>query len=130
MKPMDNISIKRIYDEPSPQDGYRILVDRLWPRGVSKERAALDLWMKAIAPSPELRRWFGHDPERFDEFAEQYRRELDANTEAVDELESVCSEQGDVTLLYAAKDPIINHAEVLREYLENDLPRQSNDERE
>lgn len=130
MKFMDNIGIKRIYDEPSPQDGYRILVDRLWPRGVSKERAALDLWMKAIAPSPELRRWFGHDPERFDEFAEQYRRELDANTEAVDELERVCSEQGDVTLLYAAKDPIVNHAEVLREYLENDLPRQSNDGRE
>ncbi|TPF93039.1 hypothetical protein BG22_08190 [Bifidobacterium sp. UTBIF-78] len=120
---MENIGIKRIYDEPSPQDGYRILVDRLWPRGVSKERAALDLWMKAIAPSPELRRWFGHDPERFDEFAEQYRRELDANTEAVDELERVCLEHDAVTLLYAAKDPIVNHAAVLREYLENDLPR-------
>ncbi|WP_375137713.1 DUF488 domain-containing protein [Bifidobacterium sp. UTBIF-78] len=123
MKTMENIGIKRIYDEPSPQDGYRILVDRLWPRGVSKERAALDLWMKAIAPSPELRRWFGHDPERFDEFAEQYRRELDANTEAVDELERVCLEHDAVTLLYAAKDPIVNHAAVLREYLENDLPR-------
>lgn len=123
MKSMVNVSIKRIYDEPSPQDGYRILVDRLWPRGVSKERAALDLWMKAIAPSPELRRWFGHDPERFDEFAEQYRRELDANTEAVDELKRVCSEHDAVTLLYAAKDPIVNHAAVLREYLENDLPR-------
>ena len=127
---MENISIKRIYDEPSPQDGYRILVDRLWPRGVSKERAALDLWMKAIAPSPELRRWFGHDPERFDEFAEQYRRELDVNTEAVDELERVCSEHDAVTLLYAAKDPIINHAAVLQDYLENDLPHQSNDGRE
>ncbi|OZG58159.1 MarR family transcriptional regulator [Bifidobacterium myosotis] len=123
MKSMVNVSIKRIYDEPSPQDGYRILVDRLWPRGVSKERAALDLWMKAIAPSPELRRWFGHDPERFDEFAEQYRQELDANTEAVDELKRVCSEHDAVTLLYAAKDPIVNHAAVLREYLENDLPR-------
>ncbi|PWG60734.1 DUF488 domain-containing protein [Bifidobacterium catulorum] len=127
---MDNISIKRIYDEPSPQDGYRILVDRLWPRGVSKERAALDLWMKSIAPSPELRRWFGHDPERFDEFAEQYRRELDVNAEAVDELERVCSQHDAATLLYAAKDPIVNHAAVLRDYLENDLPRQANDGRE
>ncbi|PWG66037.1 DUF488 domain-containing protein [Bifidobacterium callitrichidarum] len=114
------IVVKRIYDEPESGDGYRILVDRLWPRGVSKERAALDLWMKGIAPSPELRKWFGHEPTRFNEFAEQYRAELDANDEAVTALHDLAAAHATVTLLYAAKDPLVNHAVVLRDYM-NDI---------
>ncbi|MBT1169636.1 DUF488 family protein [Bifidobacterium sp. SO4] len=115
-----SIMVKRIYDEPEPDDGCRILVDRLWPRGMSRERAALDLWMKEIAPSPTLRKWFGHDPDRFAEFAERYRAELDANAEAVGALRDIITAHGNVTLLYAAKDPLINHAVVLRDYL-NDI---------
>ena len=94
------------------------LVDRLWPRGMTKERAALDLWMKDVAPSPQLRKWFGHDPARFAEFRAQYIAELDANA-AAEELLRICAEYPDVTLLYAAKDPQVNHALVLRDYLED-----------
>ncbi|WP_101622372.1 DUF488 domain-containing protein [Bifidobacterium parmae] len=115
-----SIIVKRIYDPPEPSDGYRVLVDRLWPRGMSKQRASLDLWMKNIAPSPGLRKWFGHDPSRFDEFAERYRAELDANAEAVGALRDIITTHGTVTLLYAAKDSLINHAVVLRDYL-NDV---------
>ncbi|KAA8822572.1 DUF488 domain-containing protein [Bifidobacterium vespertilionis] len=111
------ISIKRIYDEPDARDGFRILVDRLWPRGMRKERAGLDLWMRDIAPSSQLRKWFGHVPERFAEFSQRYRGELDANTEAVDELRDLVLARGTVTLLYAAKDPVTNHAAVLRDYM-------------
>ena len=111
------IGIKRIYDEPQPTDGYRILVDRLWPRGMKKERAALDMWMKDIAPSTELRRWFAHDPERFADFRQRYREELDANETMIEELAGLLRERGTVTLLYAAKDPIVNHAAVLRDYM-------------
>jgi uncharacterized protein YeaO (DUF488 family) len=111
-----SIRIKRIYDEPAGGDGYRVLVDRLWPRGVSKEKAALDSWMKEIAPSPELRVWFGHKPERFEEFSARYKSELDGNP-AVGELRSVIKENQDVTLLYAARDTKVNHAAVLAEYL-------------
>ncbi|WP_420829125.1 DUF488 domain-containing protein [Bifidobacterium miconisargentati] len=114
------IVVKRIYDEPESGDGYRILVDRLWPRGVSKERATLDLWMKGIAPSPELRKWFGHEPTHFNEFAEQYRAELDANDGAVTALRDLATAHATVTLLYAAKDPLVNHAVVLRDYM-NDI---------
>lgn len=116
-KIMEGMGIKRIYDEPVPEDGYRILVDRLWPRGMRKERAALDMWMKDIALSSELRRWFGHDPERFDDFARRYRSELDVNKTAVEELARLLLEQRTVTLLYAAKSPIYNHAVVLRDYM-------------
>ncbi|KAB7789032.1 DUF488 domain-containing protein [Bifidobacterium leontopitheci] len=112
-----NIRVKRIYDEPEPDDGCRILVDRLWPRGMSRERAALDLWLKDIAPSPELRKWFGHDPARFAEFAERYRAELDANVETVDALREIITAHDTVTLLYAAKNPLVNHAVVLRGYM-------------
>lgn len=111
------IDIKRIYDEPDSQDGCRILVDRLWPRGMRKDRAALDLWMRDIAPSPELRKWFGHDPERFVEFGHRYRGELDANAEAVGKLRDLVMERGTVTLLYGAKSPKVNHAIVLRDYM-------------
>lgn len=96
------IAIKRIYESPEAPDGYRVLVDRLWPRGMTKERAALDLWMKDVAPSPQLRKWFGHDPARFAEFRAQYIAELDANA-AAEELLRICAEYPDVTLLYAAR---------------------------
>jgi uncharacterized protein YeaO (DUF488 family) len=113
-----NVHIKRIYDDPEPSDGYRILVDRLWPRGVSKANAHLDAWMKEITPSPELRTWFGHQPERFAEFSARYEEELHNNPQAVDQLRTVIAEQPAVTLLYAAHDPKINHARVLLEYLQ------------
>jgi len=108
----------RIYDkEDAP--GYRILVDRLWPRGIKKEDAGIDLWMKDIAPSNELRKWFGHDPEKYDEFAARYRQELDASPVA-EELAELCCDKlaaQDVILLYAAKDEEHNNAAVLREWL-------------
>lgn len=112
--------IKRIYDPASPEDGRRILVDRLWPRGVSKERAALSEWMKDVAPSTALREWFGHMTEHFDAFTERYREELTHDPEkqlAVARLRDMAN-QGMVTLLYAAKRPEINHAIVLRDFLE------------
>lgn len=113
---MGRIRLKRIYEPPSKDDGRRILVDRIWPRGVRRDAAALDLWLKDIAPSAELRKWFGHDPSRFADFRDRYRRELEANPEAVDRLCSL-GRQGDVTLLYAAHDEHINHAVVLVEYI-------------
>ena len=114
------IQIKRIYDAPSRTDGFRVLVDRLWPRGVSKERAALDLWLKDIAPSVSLRTWFGHKPERFAEFGERYAAELSSNP-AVVELRALAARHTTVTLLYAAKSPAVNHAAVLKKFLENGL---------
>jgi len=110
------VQIKRIYDEPAATDGYRVLVDRLWPRGMSKERAGLDLWLKDIAPTPELRTWFGHDPERFAEFTARYTAELDANP-AVHQLRELAATHPVVTLVYAAHDPQVNHARVLQKYL-------------
>lgn len=113
--------IKRIYDPVSDEDGRRILVDRLWPRGVSKERAALSEWMKDVAPSTALRAWFGHMTEHFDVFADRYREELARDPEkqlAVARLRDMAG-QGMVTLLYAAKSPDVNHAVVLRNFLEN-----------
>ena len=111
-----DVSIKRVYDDPAPDDGYRMLVDRLWPRGVTKQRAELDEWAKDVAPSPELREWFGHDPARFDEFGRRYRAELDANP-AVAAVRQRAAAGPRLTLLYAAKDPLVNHAVVLRDYL-------------
>ncbi len=112
------LKIKRIYDQPAKDDGYRILVDRLWPRGISKERAAIDLWLKEIAPSAELRTWFGHKPERFSEFSHKYEEELSASPD-VDQLRQKLSDKKhNVTLLYAAKDPVNNHAVVLKKFLE------------
>lgn len=109
---------KRIYSEPDSDDGYRVLVDRLWPRGVSKERAHLDLWFKDIAPSPELReRWHHSAPADWGVHAEEYRAELADNTEAVSTLLALDREHGTVTLLYAAHDPEHNHAVVLLAFL-------------
>lgn len=110
------VRIKRIYDEPEDTDGYRVLVDRLWPRGVSRQRAALDAWLKDVAPSPELRVWFGHDPARFEEFRARYRHELEHNP-VVAELKKTIASQSAVTLLYGAKDPSVNHAVVLKEFI-------------
>lgn len=114
------IQTKRIYGEPDPDDGYRVLVDRLWPRGVSKSDAALDDWMQAVAPSDELRQWFDHDPERWSAFRRGYRAELDSKTEQIEEL---CSRArpGTLTLLYAASDREHNNAVLLRDYLEGRL---------
>ncbi len=114
--------IKRVYDAASPDDGYRVLVDRLWPRGITRERAALDAWLKDAAPSPALRTEWHHDPGRFDEFAERYRSELDASP-AVAELVGLARTLGTVTLLFAARDPEVNHAAVLRAYLDDVLAR-------
>jgi uncharacterized protein YeaO (DUF488 family) len=109
--------VKRIYDAPDRGDGSRVLVDRLWPRGVRKEAAKLTLWLKDIAPSDDLRRWFGHDPARFAEFSRRYRAELGANKDAVSHLEDLMKARP-VTLLYAARDTEHNEARVLADYLE------------
>ncbi len=112
--------IKRAYEEPERTDGLRILVDRLWPRGLKKDGARIDLWLKDIAPSPKLRVWFGHRPERFDEFAKRYRVELRGNKALTQDLKAK-AKKGIVTLLYAAADTEHNHARVLRDFLR--LPR-------
>ena len=111
------IQIKRIYDPPAASDGRRILVDRIWPRGVSKEAAALDAWVKAAAPSDDLRRWYRHDPALWPKVRERYFAELDATPEAVDALRRELVD-GVNTLLFAAKETRLNNADALREYLE------------
>lgn len=110
-----DIRLKRAYESPDRGDGARILVDRLWPRGVKKEALALALWCKDVAPGPALRKWFDHRAERFEEFARRYRDELDANA-AVETLRQWLAHDR-ITLVYAARDPAINHAVVLRDYL-------------
>jgi uncharacterized protein YeaO (DUF488 family) len=110
------IRLKRVYEDPLPTDGFRILIDRLWPRGLTKERAAVNLWCKEVAPSNDLRVWFGHRHDRFSEFAIRYRKELDGNP-AVDQLRAVIAEHSTVTLLYGAKDEVENDAVVLIGYL-------------
>ncbi|WP_026815188.1 DUF488 domain-containing protein [Arenibacter certesii] len=115
---MVNIGIKRIYDAPEERDGYRILVDRIWPRGVSKEDAELDEWAKEIAPSDKLRKWFDHDPDKFMEFDKRYRLELQEKEEKLNELREKAKENM-LTLLYGAKDTEHNQAIVLKKILEN-----------
>ena len=112
------IQVKRAYDPPAPDDGCRVLVDRLWPRGLAKERAAVDEWLRAVAPSTALRRWFAHDPARWAEFKRRYSVELEAPAalEAVTRLRSLAA-GGPITLLYAATDELHNNAVALREYL-------------
>ncbi len=111
-----DIRRKRIYEPVSLQDGRRILVDRLWPRGITETRAALDAWMREIAPSDGLRRWFGHDPERWDDFVKKYEQELDNNPRPVEALERL-ARQGRITLLYSARDERHNQAVALEAYL-------------
>jgi len=113
------IQCKRVYDDVSPEDGTRVLVDRLWPRGVSKEEAALDDWMKNVAPSDALRRWFDHDPEKWEAFQVRYAQELNEKEALVREIRSK-AESGTITLVYAAKDRELNHAVVLKDYLQRD----------
>lgn len=114
---MTTVTIKRVYDEPEVQDGKRILVDRLWPRGLSKVKARIDLWLKDIAPSNELRAWFGHDPAKWEEFVLRYHTELAANTDAVGTLRQQLA-HGHTTLLFSAKDTKHNNAVALKAYLE------------
>lgn len=114
--------IKRTYDPPARDDGRRILVERLWPRGVKKEALALDDWLKDVAPSTALRKWFGHQVERWDEFRRRYRDELDANPDAWAPL-LAAGRRGAVTLLYSAHDSDHNSAVVLRDYLQEHLRR-------
>ncbi|HLQ86212.1 MAG TPA: DUF488 domain-containing protein [Salinisphaeraceae bacterium] len=114
------IRLKRAYDDAADNDGTRILVDRVWPRGVSKEKARLDDWLKDVAPSTELRKWFGHDPDKWDEFSKRYRAELedDDHAEAMDNLRSVYQDVGRLTLVFAAKDEEHNQAVVLKHVLQ------------
>jgi uncharacterized protein YeaO (DUF488 family) len=111
------LKIKRVYDPPSRDDGRRILVDRLWPRGLRKEDAKIDDWIKEIAPSNELRKWYGHDPDKWDEFKKRFFLELHGQQERIDEIVNA-SRKGTVTLLFGSKEERINNAEALRLYIE------------
>ncbi len=111
-----DIAVRRVYEPAQESDGRRVLVDRLWPRGVSKGEAKLDLWLKDIAPSDELRNWFGHDPERWEEFQKRYREELKDKGDAVGELKGLLA-KGKVTLLYGAHDEQHNNAVALARWL-------------
>ena len=113
---MKSISIKRIYDDATDKDGYRVLVDRLWPRGISKEEAKLDEWLQDIAPSTQLRKWFDHQVERFPEFSKRYKAELDLKKTEIEKLKAV-AENRPITLLYSAKNEEFNQEIVLRDYL-------------
>ena len=115
-----NLSIERAHEPRAETDGYRVLVDGMWPRGISKENAGIDEWLKDIAPSAELRKWFAHDPEKWPEFRERYSRELDENPEPVERLLEMIR-QGPVTLVYAARDTEHNNARALKAYLEDRL---------
>jgi uncharacterized protein YeaO (DUF488 family) len=112
------IKIKRAYESPNDSDGYRILVDRLWPRGISKEKAKIDYWPKALAPSTELRRWYGHDPEKWSEFKSRYFAELNGNPELVRELLQHIR-KGRVTFVYSSKEQRLNNAVALKDYIDS-----------
>jgi uncharacterized protein YeaO (DUF488 family) len=114
---MTDIRIKRVYEAPTKSDGKRILVDRIWPRGMRREEAHADAWIKDIAPSSALRRWFGHDPAKWPEFRQRYLAELKKNP-AVGELREMAQERKTVTLLFGAKDSMHNNAAVLRDFLQ------------
>lgn len=117
---MNKVRIKRIYEPPEKADGLRVLVDRLWPRGLRKEDAAIDEWFKAAAPSVTLRKWFDHDPDKWQEFKKRYKKELKDN-EAIGDLLEMIKPSGTVTLLYAAHDMEHNHALVLQDFLKGAL---------
>jgi uncharacterized protein YeaO (DUF488 family) len=125
--PAANVRLKRAYEPVDAADGTRVLVDRLWPRGVSKVDAVLDQWMKEIAPSTELRKWFGHDPDRWEEFCRRYSEELHQNAELLSQLRSL-ARQSPVTLVYSAHDEVHNDAIVLRDViLGRQIPHASDD---
>ena len=112
------IKLKRVYEKATDDDGFRILVERLWPRGIAKDKAHIDLWLKEISPSPELRKWYSHDIAKWKEFQRRYREELKKNN-SVNSLKKILSEQINVTFVYAARDEMHNSALVLKEFLEN-----------
>jgi uncharacterized protein YeaO (DUF488 family) len=111
-----DIRIKRVYEAPSPDDGTRVLVDRLWPRGLAKDKAGVDLWLKELAPSTELRKWFNHEPEKWAEFRQRYRQELALQPAALGRLRELI-DSGPVTLLFGAKEERFNDAVALREFM-------------
>jgi uncharacterized protein YeaO (DUF488 family) len=115
-----SLAVKRVYDPPSPKDGYRVLVDRLWPRGLKKDAAALDLWVKEVGPSRELRQWFGHEPTRWEGFRHRYAGELDAAPDTWQALAEK-ARRSRVTLLFGARDEEHNNAVALKAYLEGYL---------
>lgn len=125
MKDITDIRVKRVYDAPTHTDGFRVLVDRLWPRGVRKEDLPHDLWCKALSPSPDLRRWFGHKADRWDEFRDAYLHELSSSDQqaAIKSLGEQAGKAGyrRITLLYAARDPQLNHAVILADVLKQVL---------
>ena len=120
---MAEIRIKRVYEAPAEDDGFRVLVDRLWPRGISKERAAIDLWAKDISPSTYLRKWFNHEEALYPKFREQYRDELEKNPDKDDFIKTVKEQltKDNVTLLFGAKEEKLNQATVLKEWLEEKM---------
>lgn len=115
---MDKIVLKRVYENYQESDGYRILVDRLWPRGIKKENAHIDLWLKEIAPSNELRKWFGHEVEKWPEFLKKYTAEINSNSESSPKLLGALKGKKKVTLLFGAKDEEHNQAVVIKKWLE------------
>ena len=121
-----DVRLKRVYDPAGPMDGHRVLIDRLWPRGVSRDRAKLDEWERELAPSKELRQWFGHEPERFDEFRRRYIEELTSQRPRLTSLRRRARE-GTLTLVYAARDTEHNDAVVLAEVLRRGLPKLETD---
>ena len=116
------IDLKRAYDPPAKSDGYRVLVDRVWPRGIAKDELRIDRWLKDLAPSTNLRKWFGHDPAKWDEFRRRYARELDERSDVLDEL-AERARAGHVTLVFGARDAEHNNAVALKEHLERRLER-------
>ncbi len=114
------LKIKRVYDDPAPADGLRVLVDRLWPRGLTKQKARVDEWLKDIAPSDALRKWFAHDPARWADFRRRYQRELDANPPALNHLRELDRKNTAMTLLFSARDVEYNNAVVLMEVLQSE----------
>ena len=111
-------SVKRVYEKPSNEDGYRILVDRLWPRGLSKEKSRIDLWIKEIAPSNELRKWYSHDPGKWEEFQNKYKAELNNKSELVNEVKHLVKKNKKITFLFSSKEEKLNNAFVLKKILE------------
>jgi uncharacterized protein YeaO (DUF488 family) len=112
------IHLKRIYDKPDVEDGLRVLVERLWPRGLSKKDAKVDLWMKEAAPSTELRKWFGHDASKWKEFRKRYYEELDNNPDVVEKLQGILKRDEQVTFVFASRERKYNNSAALKEYLE------------
>lgn len=111
------IKLKRVYEKSEKEDGFRVLVDRLWPRGMTKEKANLDLWLKEIAPSTELRKWYNHDPEKWLMFQKKYKTEISKNKLIFNQLKQILQKEKNITLVYAAKDEVHNEAIVIRDLL-------------